>query len=127
MCEFNRTVHILATSVSFDLVNEPLPLYTHRRGRSDNSAGRHCAPCGNAAAPLAMREGQFCGFRLRLCVALLVCALCCSCANLIKSASKGGRDTMIAESDLTRDWVHSQEEDSGNLMVFRPASHPFPP
>lgn len=34
---------------------------------------------------------------------------------------------MISESDLAGDWVHSHEEDSGNLMVFRPATHPFPP
>ncbi|MDD1670211.1 MAG: hypothetical protein LUQ67_02690 [Methanomicrobiales archaeon] len=28
---------------------------------------------------------------------------------------------------LCRSWIHSHEEDEGTLMVFRPASHRFPP
>jgi hypothetical protein len=28
---------------------------------------------------------------------------------------------------LQKHWIHSHEEDSGNEMVFRPASHPLPP
>ncbi len=31
------------------------------------------------------------------------------------------------ESSLPGHWVHSHEEDSGNRMVFRPSTHPFPP
>jgi hypothetical protein len=34
---------------------------------------------------------------------------------------------VITESSLAGDWVHSHEEDSGNLMVFRPATYAFPP
>jgi hypothetical protein len=29
--------------------------------------------------------------------------------------------------DLFRYWVHSHEEDSGDLRVYRPADHSFPP
>ena len=28
---------------------------------------------------------------------------------------------MFSEATVAGDWVHSHEEDSGNLMVFRPA------
>ena len=28
---------------------------------------------------------------------------------------------------LARDWIHSHEEDVGEVQVFRPAGHPFPP
>lgn len=28
---------------------------------------------------------------------------------------------------LAKSWVHSHEEDSGDVMVFRPAGYPFPP
>jgi hypothetical protein len=28
---------------------------------------------------------------------------------------------------LSQKWVHSHEEDTADEMVFRPASHPFPP
>lgn len=31
------------------------------------------------------------------------------------------------EKALQGHWVHSNEEDSGDEMVFRPASHPLPP
>jgi hypothetical protein len=31
------------------------------------------------------------------------------------------------ESGLIGHWIHSQEEDSNNIMVFRPNTHPFPP
>lgn len=31
------------------------------------------------------------------------------------------------ESGLIGHWVHSREEDSNNLMVFRPNTYPFPP
>jgi hypothetical protein len=29
--------------------------------------------------------------------------------------------------ELMRHWVHSHEEDSGDLRVYRPADHDFPP
>jgi len=29
--------------------------------------------------------------------------------------------------DLQRAWVHSHEEDSGNVLVYRPADFDFPP
>jgi len=29
--------------------------------------------------------------------------------------------------ELMRHWVHSHEEDSGDLRVYRPADHEFPP
>lgn len=32
-----------------------------------------------------------------------------------------------AEESLHRRWVHSHEEDTDGEMVFRPATHPFPP
>ena len=32
-----------------------------------------------------------------------------------------------AEEGLHRRWVHSHEEDTDGEMVFRPATHPFPP
>lgn len=31
------------------------------------------------------------------------------------------------ESSLLGHWIHSHEEDSGNLMVFRPNTHQLPP
>jgi hypothetical protein len=31
------------------------------------------------------------------------------------------------QSALPGEWVHSHEEDSGGRMVFRPATHDFPP
>jgi len=34
---------------------------------------------------------------------------------------------VISEADLAGEWGHSHEEDSGNLMVFRPSTHVFPP
>ena len=34
---------------------------------------------------------------------------------------------MIVESSVLGDWVQSHEEDSGNQMVFRPSTYPFPP
>jgi hypothetical protein len=30
-------------------------------------------------------------------------------------------------SALTRSWTHAHEEDSDDLMVFRPSEHDFPP
>jgi hypothetical protein len=30
-------------------------------------------------------------------------------------------------ADVFRHWVHSHEEDSGDLRVYRPAGHSFPP
>jgi hypothetical protein len=32
-----------------------------------------------------------------------------------------------APPELLRHWVHSHEEDSGDLRVYRPADHDFPP
>jgi hypothetical protein len=36
-------------------------------------------------------------------------------------------DERIASDVLGQHWVHSHEEDTDAEMVFRPASHPFPP
>ena len=33
----------------------------------------------------------------------------------------------IAQEDLLQRWVHSHEEDTDTEMVFRPATHKFPP
>ncbi len=33
----------------------------------------------------------------------------------------------IEKTNLLQGWIHSHEEDSGETMVFRPESHPFPP
>jgi hypothetical protein len=35
--------------------------------------------------------------------------------------------TEYGKDALVGDWTHSHEEDSGEEMVFRPASHAFPP
>lgn len=35
--------------------------------------------------------------------------------------------TALDEGSLRGRWVHSHEEDSDDEMVFRPATHPFPP
>lgn len=33
----------------------------------------------------------------------------------------------IPMGDLTKAWVHAHEEDSGSVIVYRPADYPLPP
>jgi hypothetical protein len=37
------------------------------------------------------------------------------------------KDVTIDRDALYGRWIHSHEEDSDGEMVFRPATHPFPP
>ena len=45
-----------------------------------------------------------------------------------RGASPGSlRPVADLPPELFRRWMHSHEEDSGDLRVYRPASYPFPP
>jgi hypothetical protein len=59
--------------------------------------------------------------------AILVLVLCSGCGVSAKRPTRGGMDNVNSESNVLGHWVHSHEEDSGNLMVFRPSTYPFPP